>query len=200
MKKSHLITVLSMVVIFGVIVAFNTKHAAPLVSATSVSLFRDQVPYNWNGVKYSESGIYRDTLSAINGEDSIATLSLIVSKEEYNSIPVFYNKVGQMQYTQVKIWADTVTPTSNQYTIDISSAGFTQIISATVSAQNNTSTVGSMPEVDIKSVSTTQVVVNIMTSNTSLVSVLGFSVLSGSGLIAAPSVSGFILNVKVFGI
>jgi len=120
--------------------------------------------------------------------------------ERFNSYPVFFDHNGQLTANQVRIWADTTTPTTGSgFSIDISSAGFSTIKSATVTAQNNTSSIGSMPIVVIKSVSTTAIVVNIMEQNSATTTILGITVLSGSPLQLASSTSGFLLNVKVEG-
>lgn len=138
---------------------------------------------------------------ALFGLSVIIILSFIIGwGNTHNSYPVFFDKNGQLVATQVKIWADTVTPTTgNAFSIDISSAGFSTIKAANVTAQFNTATVGSMPIVEIKSVSTTAVVVNILTQNNATVSILGINVLSGAPLIFASSTSGMILNVEVKG-
>lgn len=117
-----------------------------------------------------------------------------------NSYPVFYDHNGQLTAGQVKIWADTITPTTgNAYSIDISSAGFSAIRSATVTAQNNTATIGSMPIVVIKTVSTTAIVVNIMQQNNATTTILGITVLSGSPLQLVSSTTGMLLQVHVEG-
>lgn len=118
----------------------------------------------------------------------------------HNSYPVFYDKNGQLTANQIKIWGDTVTPTTaNAYSIDISSAGFSVLKSVTVTPQFNTSTIGSMPIVVIKSISTTTVVVNILTQNNATVTILGINVLSGAPLQFASSVSGMTLHVQAGG-
>src|SRR5882757_510736 len=120
--------------------------------------------------------------------------------EKSNSYPVFYDHLGQLTGNQVKIWADTITPTTgNGFSIDISSAAFTAIKSATITAQNNTASIGSMPIVVIKSVSTTAAVVNIMEQNSATTTILGITVLSGSPLQLASSTTGMLLNVKIEG-
>lgn len=118
----------------------------------------------------------------------------------HNSYPVFYDKNGQLTVNQIKIWGDSVTPnTANGYSIDISSAGFSVLKSVTVTPQLNTATVGSMPIVVIKSISTTAVVVNILTQNNATISILGINVLSGAPLQFAASVSGMTLHVQAGG-
>lgn len=120
--------------------------------------------------------------------------------EKSNSYPVFYDHNGQLIVNQVKIWADTTSPTTgNGFSIDISSAGFSVIKSATVTAQNNTASIVSMPIVVIKSISTTALVVNIMEQNSATTTILGITVLSGSPLQLASTTTGMLLNIKVEG-
>lgn len=117
-----------------------------------------------------------------------------------NSYPVFYDKNGQINANQIKIWGDTVTPTTaNGYSIDISSAGLSVLKSVTVTPQFNTATIGSMPIVVIKSQSPTAIVVNILTQNSATITILGISVLSGAPLQFASSLSGMTLNVQAGG-
>ena len=123
-----------------------------------------------------------------------------IGLEKSNSYPVFYDKNGQCNANQIKIWGDTVVPTSaNGYSIDISSAGFSTVKEVTVTPQMNTATVGSMPLVVIKSFTTSAVVVNILTQNNATVTILGISVLSGAPLQFASSTSGMILHTEVRG-
>lgn len=123
-----------------------------------------------------------------------------IGLEKHNSNPVFYDKNGQCNSNQIKIWGDTAVPTtSNGYSIDISSAGFSTVKEVTVTPQMNTATVGSMPFVVIKSFTTTAVVVNILTQNNATVSILGINVLSGAPLQFASSTSGMILHVEARG-
>lgn len=120
--------------------------------------------------------------------------------EKSNSYPVFYDKNGQMTGNTVKLWGDTVVPTTaNGQTIDISSAGFSVVKDIQITAQLNTATVGSMPLAMIKTYSTTSISVNILTQNSSVVSILGINVLSGLPLQFAASTTGIILHVRVLG-
>lgn len=130
----------------------------------------------------------------------LTTILAFIGLEKHNSNPVFYDKNGQCNTNQIKIWGDTTVPTtSNGYSIDISSAGFSTVKEVTVTPQMNTSTVGSMPFVVIKSFTTTSVVVNILTQNNATVAILGINVLSGAPLQFASSTSGMILHAEVRG-
>lgn len=119
---------------------------------------------------------------------------------KYNSNPVFYDHNGQLTSSQVKIYADTVTPTTaSGFSIPITSAGFSVIKSVSVTAQNNTGSIASMPVVVVQSVSTSAIVINILTQNNATTTILGITVLSGSPLQAAASTTGMLLNVHVEG-
>lgn len=129
----------------------------------------------------------------------LAFLSFIGLKI-FNSNPVFFDKNGQCTTNQIKIWGDTVVPTtSNGYTIDYSSAGFSSIRKISITPQLNTTTVGSMPLAIIKTFSTSSCTVNILTQNSAVVSIVGINVLSGLPLQFASSTSGIILHVQVTG-
>lgn len=131
---------------------------------------------------------------------SVLTVFSFIGFEKSNSYPVFYDKNGQMTGNQVKLWGDTVVPTTaNGQAIDISSAGFSVIRDIQITPQLNTGTVSSMPVVIIKTISTTSVSVNILTQNNSTVSILGINVLSGTPLQFAASTTGIVLHVRVLG-
>lgn len=112
---------------------------------------------------------------------------------------VSWFKTGGAQTTPTKIWMDTVVATSsNGLSIDITSAGFSAILGYQVVAIRNTGTVTSCPNVSVKTVSTSAIVVNIVEFQTSLVSVLGFSVLQGLPVLFA-NTSGLSVGVVVWG-
>lgn len=117
-----------------------------------------------------------------------------------NSYPVFFDSHGQLTGNLIKIFGDTVTPTSSTFSIDISAAGFTTVKSVAVTAQMNTATVAVMPIIVVKTVTATAIVVNILTQNNAVVSIVGVNVLSGAPLIFASSTSGMLLNVQVQGV
>lgn len=128
----------------------------------------------------------------------IAGLFLFITRA-YDPPVKIYNHTGQV-LKQIKVWSDTLTPsTSNGQTIDISSAGFTSISSVGINPVLNTATIANMPIIAVKSVSTTSVVVNILTQNNAVVSILGINVLSGSPMVFDASLSGVQLAVQVIG-
>lgn len=111
----------------------------------------------------------------------------------------YYNAAGALS-PSVKRWIAVVTPsTSTGLSIDISSAGFTTVLNAQVIAVRNTTTATSSPNVSIKSVSTTALVVNITEGNAAQVTILGSSVLLGAATVFAAT-SGLTLYVCVDGL
>ncbi len=99
----------------------------------------------------------------------------------------------------VKIWVGTVTPsTCNGYSIDISSAGFSTILSANIVPIKSNSTANLNPSVAIKSVSTTAIVVNVVEGNAATVVILGSSVTLGVPLVFAAT-AGLTLYIEVTG-
>lgn len=109
-----------------------------------------------------------------------------------------YNSSGLVNQA-VRMWCDTVTPsTSNGYSINISSAGFTRVLAANVIAIRNTTTAATVPNAAIKTMSTTAITVNVVEDNPATISILGISVLSGLPSIFA-DVTGLKLAVTVTG-
>lgn len=120
-------------------------------------------------------------------------------KPSYSPI-MMYNSSGVIAREGMKMFCDSITPsTSNGYSINISAAGFTNVYSVQVIALRNTASATASPQVSIKSVSTSAIVVNITEANTSLVNILGSNVLLGDGLVFAGNVSGIRLWVQVIG-
>jgi len=146
--------------------------------------------------------------SSITGKPSFATVATsgdygdLINKPSiptmFSDSVTFYNASGKINQ-KIKVWTGNVAPsTANGYSIDISSAGFSTIISANVIAVRNTSAAASSPNVSVKSKSTTALVVNIVEDNTATVSILGIGVLSGLPSVFA-NITGLTLDVVVFG-
>lgn len=115
--------------------------------------------------------------------------------------PMWWYNASGLVIPPTKVWSGTVTPTSSSgYSIDISSAGFTTILPGSVSviATRNTSAVTSVPNVAIKTISTTAIVVNVAEANTATVVILGINVLSGNPNVFA-NITGLSLEVTVRG-
>lgn len=111
--------------------------------------------------------------------------------------PTNFNGSGQISIT--KRWMGVITPnTGNGYSVDISSAGFSNVMSVNAIAAKNTATTTSVPNISVKSYTTTAVVLNIIEGNSSLVSILGSGVLLGVSTQFA-NVSGLTVWVIVEG-
>lgn len=124
----------------------------------------------------------------------------IASSRTFN-IPdsiLFYNSGGRVNKI-VKIFADTITvSSSNGFNVDVSAAGFTKVLSASAVAVKNTATATSVPNVGIKSISNTALTLNFTEGNSSVVTLLGSSVLLGPSTSFA-STTGLSVYVLVVG-
>ena len=60
-------------------IALFEEDCEPSVLADTSTICEDQLPYNWDGIVFSEGGIYSDTLVNASGCDSILTKVLIVN-------------------------------------------------------------------------------------------------------------------------
>ncbi len=169
----------------------QSQARASLSSGTGIS-------YNSStGVITNSSPDQTITLSAGSGIAVTGTYpSFTVANTSLNSV-TNYNSSGIISIT--KRWHGVITPNStNGYSIDISSAGFTNIINVQIIASRNTGVVSSCPQVSVRTVSTTSITVNITEVNTATINLLGINVLSGLPSIFA-SITGLTLYVLVEG-
>ena len=98
-------------------------------------------PYSWNGITYSESGIYEQTFTTAQGCDSIVILDLTIRASSYVS-PIFgetiihYQTNGQFTYTIDPVegcfgyewsisngWTINYSPDAPECTVNINSPG-----------------------------------------------------------------------------
>lgn len=86
------------------------------------------------------------------------------------------------------------------FSIDISSYGFTSISNVAVVAERDTTDPMLVPNVGIKSKSTSAIVINITQGNNATVSILGINVLSGSPMVAATGLNTITLHLHVEGV
>lgn len=122
----------------------------------------------------------------------------IKNKPSLSDSTEYYNSGGRVSQ-KMKVWCDTFTPsTGNGHSVSISSAGFANIVSVNAIAIKNTGTSTSVPNVAIKSYSTTSVTLNIIEGNASLVNLLGSNVLLGPST-AFANTSGLKVCVTVTG-
>lgn len=184
--------------------------AATLVGST-INIPTPTIPAQFNptaGTGISITGSYPNNTISNSAPDQTVSLTAGSNTSISGTYPNF--TIGETLTTKVykasgvvnqaiKIWSDVVTPsTSSGYSIDISSAGFTTILSANVIAIRNTTSASTSPNVSIKSQSTTAIVVNVIEDNPSTIAILGISVLSGLPSIFA-NVTGLSLSVTVIG-
>jgi len=85
------------------------------------------------------------------------------------------------------------------FSVDISSYGFTTISNVLVIAERDTTDPMLVPNVAIKSKSTSAIVINITQGNNAVVAILGINVLSGSPVVAATNLPTITLHVRVEG-
>lgn len=122
---------------------------------------------------------------------NIAALLADTAANHLNLIK-FYNRGGLVSH-QMKIWADTVTPsTANGYSVNISSAGFTTILSIQATVFQNSSTAATIPLISGKTFTNSAAVINIQTSNTGVIGLL-------VGLIFATNLAGMTVHLVVVG-
>lgn len=140
-----------------------------------------------NGANYITST--QAPVQSVNGQTGNVNLIL-------GDSVAFYNSSGKINQ-KIKVFTQSYTPnTGNGYSMDISAAGFSTILSVQLTSEYNTSNAGNVHNYELKSVSTSAVVVNITTPNA--VTVLGVSVLglptfigSGTGTTIHLTVIGY---------
>jgi len=111
-----------------------------------------------------------------------------------------FRRTGEVQIGLTRIFADTITcTTGNAFTIDISPAGFSTIPRVQITATRNTGTVTSVPNVAVKSVSTTAIICNITEGNSTTVNILGNIVTLGSPTQFLATPTDVLLNVQAVG-
>lgn len=150
---------------------------------------------NYKGIADSgRSGTNYITGYSLNKvRDSIAGLFTLLT----DSTTKFYNASGRI-YQKLKVWIDTLSVSSSSgQSVDISSAGFSNVLCVQAIGLRNTGTVSSSPQISIKTYSTSAITLNITETNTATTTILGISVLSGLPTVFA-STSG--LKALVFAI
>lgn len=107
---------------------------------------------------------------------------------------------GTSRGTNVKIWDTTFTPSvSSGQTVDISSAGFSSPPMVFVTAERNTAVATSVPQISLKSRTSTQLSFNIIEGSANLVTILGISVLSGVPTVFVATPSTVVIHVFCIG-
>ena len=128
---------------------------------------------------------------------AVFCMGLVAAKTfDYNPMtPAYYLGTGSVS-VRPKVWDGIITPsTATAQTIDISAASFSNIQSITITPATSSGLV-STPIVGIQSYTNSLVTVNILQSNSQVVSILGSTV---TGLVAATGLANMRLHVHVVG-
>lgn len=92
----------------------------------------------------------------------------------------FYNHIGLVNQKPYKVYSDTITATTgNGFSIDISNAAFTQILSVQVQPEFSTTDPNLVPAVAVKSWNNTTIIVNVVNQNRVFVSLLSLTISLG---------------------
>lgn len=111
-----------------------------------------------------------------------------------------FRRSGEVELGGTRIFADTIScTTGNAMTIDISAAGFSTIPRVQILPMRNTATVTSVPNVAVKTISTTTIVVNVTEGNPNTVNILGSIVTLGAPTQFVATPSTILLNVQAVG-
>lgn len=128
----------------------------------------------------------------------IAAMLIKIGWMSYDAPVLFYNKSGQIK-KQMRIWDDTLSATSATPVIDISAAGFSQIVDVQPQIIQNSASLTNLAWCNVKTYTNTSVSINIVQQNNSTVTILGISVLSGSPITAPTGFSGTFISLRVTG-
>lgn len=136
---------------------------------------------------------------------TVLTLSFIVflivsfDKDPNAYAPIrYYDRNGAVA-SVTKIYRDTFNVNSaSGYTIDLTPAGFSSVKACHAVALKNSATATASPNVSIKTISTTQLVLNLTEGNGSLINILGSNVLLGPSTSFATT-TGLLVSVTVYG-
>jgi len=110
-----------------------------------------------------------------------------------------YNN-GVLVTREVKQFHVSFTPTvANGGTFDISSYGLTAILDVQAMITKNTGTVGDVPAIALKSVTTSTITYNLTQANNATVAILGINVLSGSPQTYVTNFTGTTINLQITG-
>lgn len=128
-------------------------------------------------------------------KDSIAVLRALIPATDTNNRILLYGASGRIS-NRMRVWGGIITPsTATNQTIDISSAGFSTLLSVSVDLEYN----GGLVWNTIVYRSTTQITCNLYRPNTSLVTILGLNVLQGVPFLTANDLSNMRLHVTAIG-
>lgn len=151
--------------------------------------YKGNLTWSWNQIT-GKPTFFNGDYSTLTNKPAIPTM--------FPDSVKYYNASGPINQ-KMKVWVGRVAITSAQgQTIDISSAGFNNIVSIQALAERNTTTATSVPNPAVKSYSNTSVSFNIIEGSTSLVTLLTIPVLGGPPYVFA-NTTGLFLHVIVTG-
>jgi len=110
----------------------------------------------------------------------------------------YYNRNGLIS-KQMKIWMDTVSVASSTPSVNISSAGFSTIVSVQAQIIQSSPTLSNFTWCNATSYSTSSVTLFLAQENSSTVNILGSLVLLGTPLQAPSSFSNMFVSLEVIG-
>lgn len=177
----------------GIGKAAHTNAYSDLSGKPSIPL--TQVNSDWSASSGVTQVLNKPTLfngvyASLTGAPSIPTMFADSVK--------FYNHSGIVN-KKIKIWSDTVSVTAaSGFSVSISSASFGAVLCIIPNAMLNTATATSVPNVSIKSYTTSAVVMNFTQGSSNLVTLLATSVLAGAPTIFA-STTGLKVALTVIG-
>lgn len=116
----------------------------------------------------------------------------------YDPPVLFYNRSGLIK-RQMRIWNDTLSATSATPVIDISAAGFSQIVDIQPQIIQNSASLANFAWCNVKTYTNTSVSLNLAQQNNNTVTILSISVLSGSPIAAPTGFSGTFISLRVTG-
>jgi|ERR1700749_954443 len=116
----------------------------------------------------------------------------------YDPPTLYFNKSGQIK-KQIRIWNDTLAVSTATPTIDISSAGFTQIVDIQPQVIQNSASLTNFAWCNVKTYTNTSVSLNLAQQNNNTVTILSISVLSGSPIAAPTGFTGTFISLRVTG-
>jgi hypothetical protein len=146
----------------------------------------------FTGVKVTGVEIVGGSISNyVRGDGSVVAFPVVQTYTDLSGTPISITKRA----------IGTVTPnTGDGYSINISGAGFTNVLGVSITPVRASVTVATAsPKVSIESISTSAIVVNIIEGNPNTVNILGSLVLLGTSETFVTSFTGLTLKVEVYG-
>jgi len=116
----------------------------------------------------------------------------------YDPVPTYYNRAGQIK-KNMRIWTDTVAVTSAAPVVNISSAGFSTIVSVQPQIIQTAGTISNFTWCNLASYTNTSVTLFLTQANNNTVNILGSIVLLGTPLQQPSTFSNMSVVLEVIG-